>query len=99
MLDTLGQAFTGPTALRFVLVLVAALLTVGNHTILNALRTLAPLVPGAPSRYHRVFSHRRWSSWRLAQLLAGWILDHLRPEGPVWLAGDDPVAEHPGRRV
>src|SRR5579871_662191 len=99
LLDTLGRAFTGPTALRFVLVLVAALLTVGNHTILNALRTLGPLVPGAPSSYHRVFSHRRWSSWRLAQLLAGWILDHLLPEGPVWLAGDDTVDEHPGRRV
>jgi DDE superfamily endonuclease len=99
LLDTLGQAFTGPTALRFLLVLCAALLTAGNHTILNALRTLGPLVPGAPSSYHRVFSHRRWSSWRLAKLLAGWVLHHLLPEGPVLLAGDDTVDEHRGRRV
>ncbi|HEX9353104.1 MAG TPA: hypothetical protein VF933_04720 [Streptosporangiaceae bacterium] len=45
----LGWAFTTATALRFALLLPAALLTVGRHTVANLLRTLGPLVPGDPS--------------------------------------------------
>src|SRR5262249_946177 len=97
--DHLSQAFTQSTALRFSLLLVAALLTVGRHTVANLLRTLGPLVPGDPSSYRRVFSQRRWSSWRLAQLLAAWILEQLVPDGPVFLAGDDTVDEHRGKHV
>lgn len=48
--DWLLQPFTRPTAPRFTRLLGAALLTVGNHTVLNVLRTLGPLVPGASSR-------------------------------------------------
>ena len=92
-------AFTAPTYYRFVFLTCAALLTVGNHTILNLLRTLGPLVPGAPSSYHRVFSHRRWSSWRLARVLLTWVVTHLLPDGPIDLAGDDTVDEHRGKKV
>src|SRR5439155_17702120 len=52
-----------------------------------------------PSSYHRVLSKRRWSSLRLARLLAGFILDHFVADGPVCLAGDDTVAEHRGAKV
>lgn len=99
LVDTLGRAFHHATALRFGLLLVAALLTVGRHTVANLLRTLGPLVPGDASSYRRVFSQRRWSSWRLARLLTGWVLDHLLPAGPVFLAGDDTVEEHRGKHV
>ena len=99
LFDTLGRAFTRATALRFSLLLAAALLTVGRHTVANLLRTLGPLVPGDPSSYRRVFSQRRWSSWRLAQLLAGWVVDHLLPDGPIFVAGDDTVDEHRGKHV
>ena len=37
---------------------------------------------------------RRWSSWRLAQALAGFILRTWVPQGPVRLVGDDTVDEH-----
>src|SRR5262245_2218566 len=87
LVDTLGRAFHGATALRFGLLLAAALLTVGRHTIANLLRTLGPLVPGDPSSYRRVFSQRRWSSWRLARLLVDWVVAHLLPAGPIILAG------------
>lgn len=97
--DTLGHAFTQPTALRFTVLLVAAILTVGRHTVANLLRTLGPLVPGDPSSYRRLFSQRGWSSWRLARLLIGWLLEHRIPEGPVVLAGDDTVDEHKGKKV
>lgn len=99
LVQTLGRAFTHPTALRLALLLPAALLTVGKHTVANLLRTLGPLVPGDPSSYRRVFSRRRWSPWRLARLLTGWVFEHLLPEGPVLLAGDDTVDEHRGKNV
>jgi hypothetical protein len=51
------------------------------------------------SSYHRVFSQRRWSAWGLARLLITFLLDHVVPPGPVLLAGDDTVTEHPGPRV
>jgi DDE superfamily endonuclease len=97
--DTLGGAFHRATALRFGLLLAAALLTVGRHTVANLVRTLGPLVPGNTSSYRRVFSQRRWSSWRLAQLLTGWVLEHLLPDGPIFLAADDTVDEHRGKQV
>lgn len=99
LFDTLGRAFHRATALRFCLLLTAALLTVGRHTVANLLRTLGPLVPGDSSSYRRVFSQRRWSSWRLAKLLIGWVIKHALPDGPIFLAGDDTVDEHRGKQV
>lgn len=97
--NALGRAFTAATALRVSLLLAAALLTIGRHTVANLLRTLGPLVPGDASSYRRVFSQRRWSSWRLARLLTGWVIDHGLPAGPILLAGDDTVDEHRGKKV
>lgn len=99
LFDTLGRAFHRATAQRFGLLLAAALLTGGRHTVANLLRTLGPLVPGDPSSYRRVFSQRRWSSWRLAKLLTGWVVEHLLPDGPLFLAADDTVDEHRGKKV
>jgi hypothetical protein len=99
LLDSLAGAFTRPTFLRFVVLSLAAILTIGQRTICGLLRTLGALAPGHPSSYHRVFSKRRWSCWRLARCLTGWLFDHLVPEGKVLLAGDDTVDEHPGDKV
>jgi hypothetical protein len=99
LFDSLAGAFTRPTFLRFVVLALATTLTIGGRTICNLLRTLGALAPGHPSSYHRVFSKRRWSSWRLAQRLAGWVFDHLVPEGRIYLVGDDTVDEHPGDNV
>jgi hypothetical protein len=99
LLKTLGAAFTRPTAERFVVLLLAAILTTGCRTILNLLRTVNYLAPGHPSSYHRVFSKRCWSLWRLGHALAGYILTRWVPTGIVPLAGDDTVAEHRGKKV
>jgi hypothetical protein len=99
LFDALAGAFTRPTFLRFLVLGLATILTLGCRTVCNLLRTLGALAPGHPSSYHRVFSKRRWSSWQLAQRLAGWTFDHLVREGRVYLAGDDTVEEHPGERV
>jgi len=99
LLASLAGAFTRPTFLRFVVLALATILTVGGRTVCNLLRTLGALAPGHPSSYHRVFCKRRWSCWRLAKGLAGWIFPHLVPCGRVFLAGDDTVDEHPGDNV
>ena len=99
LFDSLAGAFTRPTFLRFVVLALATILTVGGRTVCNLLRTLGALAPGHPSSYHRVFCKRRWSSWRLARGLAGWVFDHLVPEDRVLVVADDTVDEHPGDQV
>jgi len=99
LFETLTGSATRPTFLRLVVLGLAAILTVGQRTVCNLLRTLGALAPGHPSSYHRVFSKRRWSCWRLAQGLATWVFGHLVPEGRVLLAGDDTVDGHKGDRV
>jgi hypothetical protein len=99
LFDALAGSCTRPTFLRVVILALATLLTVGQRTVCNLLRTLGALAPGHPSSYHRVFCQRRWSCWRLAQGLAHWVFDHLLPEGRVLLAGDDTVDGHKGAKV
>jgi DDE superfamily endonuclease len=99
VLSAFAPVFDHPTYLRFTVLRLAAVLTTGRRTVADLLRTAAGLAPGHPSSYHRVLSRRRWSSLRLARILAGIILDRWAPDGPVGLAGDDTVDEHRGARV
>ena len=99
LLLTFAATFTRPTFQRWLLLCVAAILTPDRRTITNLLRTINVLVSGHPSSYHRVLSHRRWTPWGLGHALASFILTHWVPQGPVSLAGDDTVEEHPGRKV
>jgi hypothetical protein len=97
--ESFSSVFRRPTFLRFAILLVASLLTTGCRTVSNVLRTVGLLAPGDPSSYHRFFSCRRWSLLGLGRCLAGWLLEHLVPTGPVYLAADDTVDEHPGDKV
>jgi DDE superfamily endonuclease/Archaeal putative transposase ISC1217 len=99
VLDQFAPVFFHPTYQRFLVLLVAAILTTGRRTVSNLLRTVPGLAPGDPSSYHRVLSKRRWTAFPLARLLAKFLLDHYVPEGPVFLAGDDTVDEHRGDKV
>ena len=99
LLDQFAPVFFQPTYQRFLVLLVAAILTTGRRTVSNLLRTVPDLAPGDPSSYHRVFSRRRWAALSLARLLAEYIIEHYVPEGPVFLAGDDTVDEHRGAKV
>ena len=97
--EPLAPALTRPTYHRFVLLALAAILTVGGRTISNLLRCLGALAPGHFSSYHRVLSHRRWSSPTLARRYIAAVLARFAPEGRVEVAGDDSVTEHPGANV
>jgi hypothetical protein len=92
-------AFSTPTYHRFLVLLLGALLSTGRRTITNVLRTVRPQASGHASSYQRVFSPRRWSPWALAHALMTSLLDAVVPPGPIFLAGDDTVAERPGPKV
>src|SRR5436305_1623646 len=99
LIRSLLPTFTQPTAQRFLTLLVAAVLTPGRRTTANLLRTLRHLAPGHPTDYRRVLSRAPWSGVRLGCALARFLLDHVAPDGPVHLVGDDTVDGHPGRTV
>ena len=99
VLSIFRPAFSTPPYHRFLVLVLAAVLTTGRRTISNLLRTVRDKAPGHVSSYHRVFSQRRWSAWVLARALIAFLLDYVVPPGPVLLAGDDTVTEHPGPKV
>ena len=92
-------SFTSPTYQRFSTLLVAALLTTGRRTVANLLRTLRHLAPGHRTDYQRVLSRAPWSGLELGCALMRLVLDHLVPDGPVCLVGDDTVDGHKGPKV
>ena len=100
LFDPLAPAFRQPTHHRFVLLAVAAILTLGGHTDLQSAplpgRAWPPDIPpvitasspaplGAPG------------IWRADSPPA--VLSRFAPQGVIELAGDDTVAEHPGPKV
>jgi hypothetical protein len=75
------------------------MLTTGRRTVTHLRRTVRFQTQGPVSSSHRVLSRRRWSSWALTRTWLTFLLDHVVPSGPVLLAGDDTVTEHPGPKV
>jgi hypothetical protein len=99
VLSLFRPAFSTPTYHRFLVLVLAAVLTTGRRTVTNLLRTVPYQAYGHGSSSHRVLSQRRWSAWALARTLIAFLLDRVVPPGPVLLAGDDTVTEHPGPHV
>lgn len=99
LLLALAPAFSQPTFSRFTALMASALLTTGRRTIANLLRTLGPLCQGHQTSYQRVFSAASWSGLTLACLLARFVVNHLLPQGPLTLVGDDTVDGHKGKKV
>jgi hypothetical protein len=99
VLTRFRPGFSSPTDHRLVILVLAAIRTTGRHTVTNLLRTVRYQAQGHAASYHRVFSRRRWSTWALARALITCLRDPGVPPGPVLLAGDDTVTEHPGPKV
>ena len=89
--STLAPAFTTPTAQRFLLLLVAAVLTTGRRTVANLLRTVGSLAAGHRTSYQRVLSAASWSGLQLGCLLCGCVLRHLAPDGRVLSLEEKPA--------
>jgi len=71
----------------------------GRRTVWRLIRWSGDRPSGHFSSYHRVFSHRRWSSRSLAKRLASAVVEHFAAEGVPELAGDDTVSQHRGAHV
>lgn len=99
LVQVLALHFTNPTYRRFSTLLVGAVLTTGRRTTANLLRTLRHLAPGHRTDYQRVLSRAPWSGLALGCALMRFVLDHLVPDGPVLLVGDDTVDGHKGKCV
>lgn len=84
---------------RFQVLMFAAIVCVGRHTICRLLRIAGTLAEGHWCSYHRVLSKRRWSSWNLARILAQHVVDRFLPHGTIPVCGDDTVTQHPGKQV
>ena len=70
--QALCSAFTRPTYYRVVILLMAALLTVGTHTVLNVLRTVS-----APGRWSRFQFSSRLRASTLVDMATGALLGTL----------------------
>jgi hypothetical protein len=99
LVQVLALHFTCPTYQRFSTLLVGVLLTTGRRTVANVLRTLRHLATGHRTDYQRVLSRSPWSGLRLGCALIRFLIDHLIPEGPITVVGDDTVDGHKGPKV
>jgi hypothetical protein len=84
---------------RFLSLLTAAVMVRGRRTVWRLIRWSGDRSSGHFSSYHRVFSHRRWSSLSLAKRLAAAVVERFAAEGIPELAGDDTVSQHRGEHV
>jgi hypothetical protein len=96
-LRDLVPVFTEPTARRFLVLLAAAILTRGRHTVANLVRIVRALAPGHRTSYQRVLSAARWSPLRLACAFSRFRIRRPLPDGPILLVGDDTSRATPVR--
>lgn len=99
LVQVLALQFTSPTYQRLSTLLVGALLTTGRRTLANVLRALRHLAAGHRTTYQRVLSRAPWSGLALGCALMRFLLDHVIPDGPIALVGDDTVDGHSGKKV
>jgi len=99
LLDSFAEEFSPTVWERFLSLLTAAILVRGRRTVCSLIRFPGNDAGGHFSSFHRVFSHRRWSSMALARKMATVIVDHFAPDGVLQLVGDDTVSQHRGEHV
>jgi DDE superfamily endonuclease len=99
VLTVLRPVCSPPPSHRFLILVLAAVLTTGRRTVRNLRRPVRDQPSGHGSSSPRVVSQRRGSTWALAHPLITSLLDRGVPSGPVLLVGDDTLTEHPGPKV
>ena len=94
------SCFSNLTYHRSCVLMLATILTTGRRTITNLLRIVQHQAQGHVSSCHCVFSPAAvvdlGAGAHINDVPAG---DHILPPGPVLLAGDETVTEHPGAKA
>jgi hypothetical protein len=94
-----SAAFSESVFANFLVLLQGAILTTGRRTVSRVLRVVGAMAEAHPSSFHRLLSHRRWSLWPLARVLAKFVIQQFYRRGVIRLVGDETVTEHPGKKV
>ena len=100
LLEDLSASFRRPqTGQRLIFFFAAAIVVVGDRTVSAVIRLLAIIEPINPSTFHRLFSHRHWSSRQLGRVIARFVIERFCPEGFIRICGDETVDGHRGKKV
>jgi len=90
------SAFTQPSFVLFLFILTGWVLTSRHRFITECIFTSGRVGHGHWSRFHRFFSHNRWSLDFLFLLLAKLLIRVFAPTGTILLAGDDTLCRKRG---
>jgi hypothetical protein len=99
LLTDFSKEFSSSVWERFLHLLIASIVLRGRKTAWRLLYCSGIRAVGNFSSYHRIFSHRRWSSLALSHRLSKAVVQRLAPSGVLQLVGDATVSQHRGVNV
>ena len=99
LLQDFRGAFTQPSFVTFVVVLTGWGLSHRHRDVPERIQSRGATPSGHHSRYHRFFSHARWSLDTRGVLLASLLVRTFAPVGLLEVALDDPLGRKRGRTL
>jgi hypothetical protein len=81
------------------LLLVGAILAVGQRTVTSALRVMGLGQEAHFQNYHRVLNRARWSALTLSRVLLELLVGTFLPEGPLVIGLDDTLERRRGAKI
>jgi len=91
---------TAPTFANALVLIYGAILAPGRRTVASALRVMGRGGETNPSKYHRVLSRGRWSTWQMSRLLLCLLVDAFVPEGVgLTLLVDETLERRAGKKI
>lgn len=95
----ISKEFASPVWERLLQLIIASIVLRGRKSIWRLLYCSGVELTGHFSTYHRIFSHRNWSTIGVARRLSTFIVQQFAPDGVLQLVGDDTVTQHRGESV
>jgi hypothetical protein len=99
LLMSFGPLFSEPVFGRALLLVAGAILTPGQRTVANVLRTLGRQHTPHFQNFHRVLNRAGWSSRQAARILLLALVRAFAPDGPVLLGLDETLERRRGKRI
>src|SRR5438034_494684 len=100
LLSTFAVTMTAPTFANALVLLYGAILAPGRRTVASALRVMGYSQEANPSKFHRVLSRARWSSWQCSRLLLDLLVKTFVPEGAVLeMLVDETLERRAGKKI
>jgi hypothetical protein len=100
LLSTFAVTMSAPTFANALVLIYGAILAPGRRTVASALRVMGYEQEGNPSKYHRVLSRARWSSWECSRLLLSLLVQTFVPEGcALEILVDETLERRAGKKI